>query len=123
EGGGDAEQRRFSGAVGTEEAEDVAAPGGEGDAGERAPATEMPRDVDQRDLVEIDHHAATEPSAGPGPISSLSSAPYTRSSALTSSSRRAWYFPWPTFPARRSVSSRTRSPNSFSRRAARCLPA
>ena len=69
--------------------EDVAAARRQRHAGDGATPAEMARDVGQLHPVEVEAHAARPaPPPGSGLVSSESSAPYTCSSALTSSSRR-----------------------------------
>ena len=73
---GHTEKRRFACAVGAEETDDLAAARGQRNMRDGAAAAIVSRNVDQMDLVEIDHHAArSERSDGSGPRSSLSSAP------------------------------------------------
>ena len=63
------DQRRLAGAVGSEQSDDLAAARRKTDARDGAPSAEVAGDVDQRDLVEIDAHAARpERSAGSGPV-------------------------------------------------------
>src|SRR5262245_26049424 len=70
------DERRLAGAVRPEEADDLAGLRGQRDPCERAPTTEMPRDVEDANAIEVVDHAATPArSAGSGPASSVSSAP------------------------------------------------
>ena len=83
------DERRLPCSVWPEESEDLSAARGERYAGKRAATAEVPRHVGQSNVVEIHHAARPARSTGSGPLPSSSSAPYTCSSAATSSSRRA----------------------------------
>ncbi len=62
----DADERRFACAVRPEQADDVAGVGRQGNASERTPPAEMPRDLGQLDAIEIGNHAfADEPRGAP----------------------------------------------------------
>ena len=76
ERGKNTDQRGLSRPVGSEEPQNLAAPDAQRDVRQRAAAPEVARDVEELNGIEVGAHAARPARPrGPGPESSLSSAP------------------------------------------------